>query len=945
MSFQAQAEAANVRTTLRRTAALLLASAAVATLGACSSDGNGGTDVTIGSGQSGDPVTLDFPVFYVKRPVPDATANVVTDARELRRFEPGADLFMRTSASPSSPEINITAPVTGNGRADIRDVDVSYDGTRVIFSMRIAAEGMDLDDIEPEDPIPSWDIWEYIIETQELRRVISSDNVENDGHDIMPHYLPGIDYRIVFSSTRQRDAKAILLDENKPQYSAQVEGTTGTRPAFNLHVMDNDGNNIRQLSFNQSHDLDPAVLANGQIVFTRWEQAIDGSQMDLYRINPDGTGLELLYGAHSHSIGSPNPTTGATTTIQFLNPRPMQDGRTLALIRPFDGTAEGGDLVLIDTDNYVDCNDTVPRTTVTAASRTLCAAQSRALPTEVVTAQNAVSPGGRFRSAAPLFDGTNRLLVSWSQCRLTENGRIVPCTSDRLDRVRRNDPALAEAPPLYGVYIYDVRDNTQRPIVAPQEGFIYTEVAAAAPRTEPQVLLDRTAGVDYPQSLRSEAVGILHIRSVFDVDGIDRAPGGINAARNPATGREPRFLRLEKVVSQPDEDTRDIANTAFGRGGRRFGMRDILGYAPIEPDGSVLVKVPANVPFTISIVDRDGRRVSGELGALHSNWLQVQVGETLQCNGCHSTTANAQTPARAHGRAGLTAAVNTGAATTSAYPNTNPALTPLVGETMGQTRGRIMCDGACEPSLNLISNDVWLPMPPPRTDACYRSGLTDVAVDPAAPPFEDPSDPNRRHSCMTSLTTAIPTTPACVTDWNSRCRSTIHYPTHIHPLWSVDRRVLDPDLDPSDPNAVLEDRTCTSCHSPVDAANAPRIPAGQLDLSDGLSEDEPDHLRAYRQLLFAHRALRLNDNGQLEEICLDEVVNENGTVVCVAYEQAPVTMSFNGANVSRFFQKFDGDNPNSNHAGWLNPAELKLISEWLDIGAQYYNNPFAAPED
>jgi hypothetical protein len=56
-------------------------------------------------------------------------------------------------------------------------------------------------------------------------------------------------------------------------------------------------------------------------------------------------------------------------------------------------------------------------------------------------------------------------------------------------------------------------------------------------------------------------------------------------------------------------------------------------------------------------------------------------------------------------------------------------------------------------------------------------------------------------------------------------------------------------------------------------------------------------------------------------------------------------MSFNGANASRFFQKFDAGNPNGNHAGWLNPAELKLISEWLDIGAQYYNNPFAAPED
>jgi hypothetical protein len=30
----------------------------------------------------------------------------------------------------------------------------------------------------------------------------------------------------------------------------------------------------------------------------------------------------------------------------------------------------------------------------------------------------------------------------------------------------------------------------------------------------------------------------------------------------------------------------------------------------------------------------------------------------------------------------------------------------------------------------------------------------------------------------------------------------------------------------------------------------------------------------------------------------------------------------------------------SNHAGWLSPAELRLVSEWLDIGAQFFNNPF-----
>ena len=137
----------------------------------------------------------------------------------------------------------------------------------------------------------------------------------------------------------------------KTSRSTRRRTKTATKTAFVLHVMDEDGTNIHQISFNQSHDLDPAVLADGRIVFTRWEHHIDNNQMDLYSINPDGTELQLLYGAHSHNTGTTDPTTGQPTDIQFLNPRPMQDGRTLALVRPFQGTNEGGDLILIDTAN------------------------------------------------------------------------------------------------------------------------------------------------------------------------------------------------------------------------------------------------------------------------------------------------------------------------------------------------------------------------------------------------------------------------------------------------------------------------------------------------------------------------------------------------------------------------------------------------------------------
>ena len=139
MSHRAQQDASN-RATVRpsyKGAAVLLMSAVAALLSGCDSGGGGGTDVTIGSGQNMDPVTLDFPVFYVKRPVPDPEDDELAnaDARELLRFEIGADLFMRDRASTSAPEVNLTSQLT-QGLGDIRDVAVNYDGTKTLFSMR-----------------------------------------------------------------------------------------------------------------------------------------------------------------------------------------------------------------------------------------------------------------------------------------------------------------------------------------------------------------------------------------------------------------------------------------------------------------------------------------------------------------------------------------------------------------------------------------------------------------------------------------------------------------------------------------------------------------------------------------------------------------------------------------------------------------------------------------
>ena len=297
-----------VRAITRSIAAVL-----VTLVAAC---GGGG----VGGGQDPDPVVLDVAIAYVKRPVPvdDQGAVQPSDVREMRTFNPGADLFVRERAAASAAEINVTDRITqGSGLYDVRDLEMSFDGASVVFAMRGPFEQG-----APEEDQPTWNIWEYTLGTDVLRRVISLDLNAETGHDVAPHYLP--DGRIIFSSTRQRQSKAVLLDEGilleqaKPQFDAQDEDRR--EPAFVLHVMNSDGSDIHQVSFNQSHDLDPTVLANGQVLFSRWDNAAANSEFNLYRMNPDGTALELYYGAQSHATG----TNGAT--IQFVQP-PGNAGR------------------------------------------------------------------------------------------------------------------------------------------------------------------------------------------------------------------------------------------------------------------------------------------------------------------------------------------------------------------------------------------------------------------------------------------------------------------------------------------------------------------------------------------------------------------------------------------------------------------------------------------
>ena len=271
------------------------------------------------SGEGIDPGVVEIPIAYIKRPIArdDMGNELQADLRDPRLFSAGGDVYLRSSTAVSASVTNLTRSVTG-GQGDIKGLNASFDGKRLIFSLRLF-------DPDPDDDIlPSWNIYEYDSVDKRLRRVISDDFIASQGDDLMPSYLP--DGRIVFTSNRQKQARENLINEGRPRYQALTED--GNALALVLHVMNADGTSIRQISLNLSHDLYPQVLSRvkgGKIIFSRWDNAFDDKGMHFYTVNPDGSELEILYGLNSHATGS------GGAEIQFGSTREMQRGELMVI--------------------------------------------------------------------------------------------------------------------------------------------------------------------------------------------------------------------------------------------------------------------------------------------------------------------------------------------------------------------------------------------------------------------------------------------------------------------------------------------------------------------------------------------------------------------------------------------------------------------------------------
>ena len=198
----------------------------------------------------------------------------------------------------------------------VRDPDISFDGKRILFSMR--------KNIRDE-----YHIYEMNLANRKIRQITKGAGIA----DIDPIYLPSGE--IVFSGTRE------------PKYCM-----------CNIHIMANlfkvnaDGSNLQQLGKSTLFEGHSALLPDGRIIYDRWEY-VDrnfGDAQGLWTVNPDGTNHAIYYGNNTPSPGG------------VINPMPIPGTRFMLAILSSCHDRPWGSLAIIDREKGLDGKSPIVRT-------------------------------------------------------------------------------------------------------------------------------------------------------------------------------------------------------------------------------------------------------------------------------------------------------------------------------------------------------------------------------------------------------------------------------------------------------------------------------------------------------------------------------------------------------------------------------------------------------
>ncbi|MDR2439429.1 MAG: hypothetical protein LBE12_08695 [Planctomycetaceae bacterium] len=252
-------------------------------------------------------VREQYPVIvYAKHQVLGGSHYAYTEAPSDAQFPERRDMLggkiLSLQIQPDGTVIeHLLADAPQGGT--LRDPAVSFDGRKIVFSMR--------NNYETDD----YHLYDYDVETKKIRQLTFGLGFA----DVEPCYLP--DGNILFCSTR----------------CMQIVDCWWT-DVTNLYLCDPDGRFLRRISFDQVHTNYPQVLSDGRVIYTRWDYNDRGQlfPQPLFVMNYDGTGQTEYYGNNSWF-----PTT-------IIHARSIPDSNKVVAVAAGHHTHQRGKLIVID---------------------------------------------------------------------------------------------------------------------------------------------------------------------------------------------------------------------------------------------------------------------------------------------------------------------------------------------------------------------------------------------------------------------------------------------------------------------------------------------------------------------------------------------------------------------------------------------------------------------
>ena len=159
---------------------------------------------------------------------------------------------------------------------------------------------------------------------------------------------------------------------------------------------------------------------------------------------------------------------------------------------------------------------------------------------------------------------------------------------------------------LWGIYLVDVFDNVTCLAQFEGEGFI-----------SPMLVRETVTPPAIPDRVKlNEKESTVFIQDIYEGEGLRGVPRGtVKSLR--LHGYEYAYLQ-----TQSDHVAQGIQSG--------WDIKRLLGTVPVEEDGSVMFKIPANTPVSIQPLDAEGRAVQWM-----RSWFTGMPGEVVSCVGCH----------------------------------------------------------------------------------------------------------------------------------------------------------------------------------------------------------------------------------------------------------------------------------------------------------------------